>query len=238
MDEALDSGLLALSRAARRWAETEDLDSALHDLVYTCCQLVPCHSAAVGVTSTVPDRQPVGMRAASDPDEFAVLLDILAEVSSSPGVTAAGTMSSVRCRDLTSETRPGLHEFARLTVERTTVRATAAFALQLRGRLIGVLNVYFSDPGDLDDAAYERAAAIADHAAIVIGSREVEQRAENLELALKNSRTIGAAIGILVERYRVTDTAAFEILRTVSQQQNRKLSSVAENLLVTGSIDR
>ena len=107
----------------------------------------------------------------------------------------------------------------------------------LRGRLVGVLNLYFADPQDLHPLAFERATAIADHAAIVIGTRELEQRADNLQVALQNSRTIGAAIGILVERRKITREAAFETLRTRSQQLNRKLFLVAEELVSTGCID-
>ena len=236
--DSADQLLLLLSQATRRWAETDDLDAALHDIVYTCCRVVPCHSAAIGVTSTVPSRQPVDVRAASDPDEFAVLLDIVAQVPGSPGVLAAATMSTVHCPDLALEDRPALRDFAAATVQRTMVRATMAFALQLRGRLIGVLNLYCTDPADLHQLAQERAHAIADHAAIIIGTRELEQRADNLEVALQNSRIIGAAIGILVERHRITKDAAFDILRVASQKLNRKLSVVADELVATGSIAR
>ena len=55
-----------------------------------------------------------------------------------------------------------------------------------------------------------------------------------LHRALENSRTIGKAIGILMERYKIDDAKAFETLSRVSQQEQTKLSVVADRLVRTG----
>jgi AmiR/NasT family two-component response regulator len=63
---------------------------------------------------------------------------------------------------------------------------------------------------------------------------DAERQIANLETALRSARTIGAAIGILMERMRLTDAAAFEVLNSESQRSNRKLRDVAESLVLTG----
>jgi AmiR/NasT family two-component response regulator len=42
---------------------------------------------------------------------------------------------------------------------------------------------------------------------------------------------IGQAKGILMERFKVNEIAAFELLRSLSQQSNSKLIDVAEKLI-------
>ncbi len=61
-------------------------------------------------------------------------------------------------------------------------------------------------------------------------------KAMNLERALENSRTIGAAIGIVMAMEKVTREHAFQLLRTASQQQNRKLHQVADDVVALGTL--
>lgn len=63
--------------------------------------------------------------------------------------------------------------------------------------------------------------------------REVEE----LTAAIESNRRIGLALGILVERLRITDTHAFSLLRKASQQRNVKLRDIAEQVVLTGSLD-
>ncbi len=58
----------------------------------------------------------------------------------------------------------------------------------------------------------------------------------NLEVALLSARRIGAAIGVLMTRYRVTDAQAFDLLRTASQYGHRKLRDVAEDVILIGEL--
>ena len=58
----------------------------------------------------------------------------------------------------------------------------------------------------------------------------------NLEAGLQTSRTIGVAIGILVERHKVTVAEAFDTLVSVSQGVHIKLRDVAAYLVDTGEL--
>lgn len=57
-----------------------------------------------------------------------------------------------------------------------------------------------------------------------------------LHHALASNRTIGVAIGILVERYQLTPDAAFAFLSRHSQRTNRKVYDLAEELIATGNM--
>ena len=64
-----------------------------------------------------------------------------------------------------------------------------------------------------------------------LSARTVPQHAANLEVALHSSRTIGAAIGILMARHNVYEAEAFQMLRRASMDTNRKLREVADEVV-------
>ena len=58
----------------------------------------------------------------------------------------------------------------------------------------------------------------------------------HLREALGTSRRIGAALGIIMAAYKVSEAAAFGLLRTHSQNTNRKLRDVADEVVATGDV--
>ena len=63
-----------------------------------------------------------------------------------------------------------------------------------------------------------------------------EDRVDNLERALLTNRRIGMTIGIVLERMRVTEEQAFDVLRRESMRQNVRLAQVAEQVVYTGTL--
>lgn len=62
-------------------------------------------------------------------------------------------------------------------------------------------------------------------------------KVENLEAALITCRRIGAAMGILMCSEKVTDEQAFDLLRKKSHAVHRKVREVAEDVILTGTLD-
>jgi ANTAR domain/GAF domain len=102
----------------------------------------------------------------------------------------------------------------------------------------GALNLYAYYPaafGVVDRAKATILVSLASLALSVAQSHEDEdRRAENLNAALGTRETIGEALGILMERERITPNQAFDVLRRASQHLNIKLREVAQNLVDTG----
>jgi hypothetical protein len=102
----------------------------------------------------------------------------------------------------------------------------------------GAMNLYARYPaafGAVDRAKATILASLASLALSVAQSHEDEERRyENLNAALATRETIGEALGILMERERITADQAFDILRRASQHFNIKLRDVAQNLVDTG----
>jgi AmiR/NasT family two-component response regulator len=108
--------------------------------------------------------------------------------------------------------------------------------LLLHGSTVGVLSCYADHPDAFSPQSITDAEVLAVHAVVAVRAAQGEGRADNLELALHNSRTIGAAVGILIERYRLTPDTAWARLRKWSQDLNRPVAALAAELVETGTV--
>jgi hypothetical protein len=63
-----------------------------------------------------------------------------------------------------------------------------------------------------------------------------EMRADHLTTALVHSRTIGAAVGVLMTTHKITEVEAFGRLREASMAQNRKLYVLAQEVVDRGAL--
>ncbi|MEU9394723.1 GAF and ANTAR domain-containing protein [Streptomyces sp. NPDC048324] len=91
----------------------------------------------------------------------------------------------------------------------------------------GALNLYARRPGafgkDIETAGW----LLASHAAVALAdARTIDQ----LEDAMKTRHAIGEAMGILMERHKLSEDDAFDVLRRISQQHNIKLRDVAQRV--------
>lgn len=90
----------------------------------------------------------------------------------------------------------------------------------------------------LDIAGLRGQGDIDEHLIAELEEQAVIDRAEiaGLEVALSTARQIGAAVGIIMTAYKVTEDRAFNTLRIASQTTNRKLREIAEDVLMTGAV--
>jgi ANTAR domain len=63
-----------------------------------------------------------------------------------------------------------------------------------------------------------------------------QEETAQLREALRTSRMIGSAVGIVMANRKVTAEAAFEILVKASKHTNRKLRIIAEDVVRTGDV--
>lgn len=69
----------------------------------------------------------------------------------------------------------------------------------------------------------------------VVAASKFANREANLQIAVESQRHIGQAVGILVERHRITPAEAFLRLKRASQDRNIKLREVASRVIETGA---
>ena len=105
------------------------------------------------------------------------------------------------------------------------VRSMLGYKLFTSGRTLGALDLYSSKLNAFDADSEVVGELFAAHAAIaLIGST---QQAE-WQSALDSRDTIGMAKGILMQRERISDDQAFNLLVSTSQKANIKLHDLAD----------
>ncbi len=66
--------------------------------------------------------------------------------------------------------------------------------------------------------------------------QEMETQVATLREALESNRRIGIAVGIVMVRLVVDSEVAFDVIRKVSMNSNRKLHDVAEDVIREGTL--
>jgi GAF domain-containing protein len=113
------------------------------------------------------------------------------------------------------------------------VHSIASVPLGFGEDLLGALNLYARHEDAFDDESRELAVLYGMHAANAIRAAKL---VSGLETALSSRHRIGIAQGVLMQRYSLSEYAAFDVLRRVSSRTNRKLRDVAEQVVATGDL--
>ncbi|MGN6251001.1 MAG: GAF and ANTAR domain-containing protein [Marmoricola sp.] len=217
-----DAALLA--SLARELAQQADEGRTVRTIVARAADLVP---DAEQVTLVVRADHRLTTAGSSSP--LAAELDALQhELGEGPSLDVFAGGEVVRCGDTGAEQRwprwgPVAHERGGRSV----------CSVQLPGQdgVLGALTLYAGRAGRFDDSEQVGLLSLyAVHAGPALyGARLVG----NLQVALESRHTIGAAQGILMQRYGVDLDRSFSLLRRLSSSHNRKLREVADEIVAT-----
>lgn len=127
-------------------------------------------------------------------------------------------------------TDPRWPQWARMVCALGVASALAVELTDVDDRRIGSINVYWTHARRFTADEIAFANIFARHAALAL-SRSLDEA--RLNLALDSRKLIGQAQGMLMERYNLDESQAFEVLRRYSQDHNLKLRLVAEHLIAT-----
>ncbi len=204
-----------------------DSAAALHRIVEFAVKYVDgCRCASI---MSMRGKQAVQLALS---DELAGQLDQLqTALDEGPGLDAARLDTSYIVNDLRQD--PRWPRFARGVAQASGIRSTLAFTL---GSSHSSLSMHSEEPAGFSDVAIGTATIFASQASSLVALLAAEDHSANLETALQSSREIGIALGILMAHRRVTQEAAFDLLRTASQNLHRKLRDVAGEVLETGTL--
>jgi GAF domain-containing protein len=169
-------------------------------------------------------------RAASDP-RVEQLDQAQYELKEGPCITAAVADADV----VVSDDLATDHRWPRFGQAAVALGVNSAISFRLFDdqETIGSLNIYAWKPQAFGADAQEVGVLLAAHAAVVLAA---SCKQANLSVALETRDAVGQAKGILMERYKVDDRQAFDVLIAVSQHTHRKLRDVADDLRTTGEL--
>lgn len=163
-------------------------------------------------------------------DEVARRADeIEREVGEGPCVDAIEEEAAQLDGDLSAESAwPVLRD--RL-LEETPVRGMAGFRLLVDDRKVAALNLFSDRPLALTGASVNQAAVLAAFASVTLMAADRQEQVTTLREGLASNREIGKAVGLMMAFHKVDDDAAFEILRSASQDMNLKISEIAKQIV-------
>jgi GAF domain-containing protein len=148
------------------------------------------------------------------------------ELDQGPCLDAIRHEQLVISSDLTQERRWTV--WAPRVVIRLKVHAMMSVQLYTHSTSFGALNLYSDRSMAWDHRQIAVAEALAGQLAVAIADAvEIENRGR----AIASRTLIGQAQGILMERYGLSSDRAFAYLRRQSQESNRKLVAIAQDLV-------
>jgi len=223
-DEDLAHRLAEMARDLQTAPEPLDV---MARVVRTAVALVP--GAQEGSVSLVRARRRITSQGPTG--DLPVLFDRLQEeTGQGPCLDAAFERATVRVADLATEDRwPDLASRA----AEAGIHGALCLQLFVDGGDLGALNLLSREPDAFDDDSEQVGLLLASHAAVAVsGALQVEGTTR----ALANRDLIGQAKGVLMERFKITPQQAFDLLTQVSQNTNRKLVEIAEDLTTSGQL--
>jgi GAF domain-containing protein len=215
-----------LADAARSLQRRTSPQEVLDGIVNLARAMVPGADEAT-ITMVRKDRHCYSAAATSAlASDFDVLQD---ETGEGPCLDAIWQQQTVRVNDLANDPRwPVLGPRA---AERGT-RSVLCLQLFVHRDTLGALDLLAHATSAFTDESEHVGLLLASHAAIAAADAH---HFENVTSALVNRDIIGQAKGILMERFKITSDQAFAVLAKVSQDTNRKVAAVAEDLARTGT---
>ncbi|MGE2714017.1 GAF and ANTAR domain-containing protein [Mycolicibacterium litorale] len=215
---------MRMAELARSLALPRDLDSILSGVTATAKDLIPgVDAAGILLVGRGGDFESV----AQVTDLPHQLDELQMKFREGPCVQAALDDVVVRTDDFREETR--WPQYAPACIE-LGVLSSLSFKLYTADRTAGALNLFGFQPRTWDSDAETIGAVLAAHAAAaLLAHREGDQ----LRSALSTRDRIGQAKGIIMERYKVDDVQAFEMMRRLSQDSNKKLTEIAQQVIDT-----
>ncbi len=108
------------------------------------------------------------------------------------------------------------------------MRSMLSIRLHASHQTLGALNLYSIPVRQFEDEDIALAHLFGQHASVALATALNE---EGLRRAIDSRHLIGQAQGILMERFGISSSQAFAVLRRYSQDGNLKLRDVAEHLI-------
>lgn len=150
------------------------------------------------------------------------------DLGEGPLLDVLSQQDAVISQDLANDDR--WPRWAKWVHEKLGVKSMLCFQLFTTARSYGALDMYCDRQDGFDPHDRTVGLALAAHAAVALASSHEE---EHLNVAVINRTIIGQAEGILMERYDLTADQAFAMLVRMSQDENRRVNILAQELITT-----
>ena len=180
-------------------------------------------------------RDTVHLVAPADDAIITALNAVVTSTGQGPALECLRLEQTVVVEDLATDSRWPDY-FAAVDRAGLALLSIIAYPLRAEGVVHGALVLYSGQARFLTSEVVELGGVFASHAALALDLADTVAKAENLARALETNRHIGTAIGILMAEYKLSDDAAFDLMRATSQNTHRKIRDIADDVVLTGRL--
>ncbi|MFP4467102.1 MAG: GAF domain-containing protein [Candidatus Goldiibacteriota bacterium] len=113
------------------------------------------------------------------------------------------------------------------------LKSMLAVPMEVRGRVIGVINVYTSVKHKFSPAEIRILASVANQAAISIENMNMKEEVLLAKEALETRKIIERAKGILMKRLKLSEDGAYRTIHKKSMDSRKSMKEVADAILLT-----
>ncbi|MCG9480094.1 MAG: GAF domain-containing protein [Actinomycetia bacterium] len=110
--------------------------------------------------------------------------------------------------------------------------------LHVKGKVIGVLNLYTSEPHQFSDYEVSLLKTVADQAAIVIENYRLVVESKVIKEELETRKVLERAKGILMEEHNLTENNAFKKIQKFAMDKRKSLRDVAEAIIMSHEMQK
>jgi transcriptional regulator with GAF, ATPase, and Fis domain len=207
-----------------------DIIDFMHGLAEQCVDLLGVDAVGLLVTDQRGRLQLMG--ASSEQTRLLELFQL--QNDQGPCLVCFRSGRPVHCADLTGSEAGAWPRFAE-QARMAGFRAVSALPMRLRDQIIGAMNLFRLEPGELDAGTAGLAQAMSDIATIGLlqerAIRESQVLSEQLHRALSSRVVIEQAKGMLSERHALPIDQAFALLRRHARSQHQNLTDLARSVV-------
>ncbi len=131
-------------------------------------------------------------------------------------------------RDVRKEARYKYRDIA----QQEGIVSMLSVPMQVKGRVIGVLNTYTSRPHSYTEEEIEILCSIANQAAVAIENTELMVKTRVIQEELETRKKVEKAKGILMRVEKLTEEQAYEKIRKFSMDTRKSMREVAEAIII------
>lgn len=229
-EASLTDELAAIFASARGLLPSDASVSSTLAMLADAAQATFPGSIGAGATVIGPDGRKRSTGSTSEMVEQADSLQYF--LNEGPCLTAWASGEPVRIDDMLRERR-----WPRWTasMQRLPVRSVISVPMLKGGEAFGALKLYAGMPAAYDASTQAVFTKFAELAADLLGTvrpdADAWQMSQELRDALHKRDTVTTAKGMLMERLRLTDNEAMDVLQTEARAENRSVHDVAAQIV-------
>lgn len=108
--------------------------------------------------------------------------------------------------------------------------------MRLKGKIIGVINIYTSKPRHFTKNEIDVLTAVANQAAIVIENSKLLIKTKVIQEELETRKVVERAKGVLMKEMKLSEEDAFRKIQKLSMDNRKSMRDVSEAILLTYKI--